>query len=158
MKKLVRSLLIAIVAIFVICCVTLLLFFDDTYQSRYSSGVSNSKAVSVVINNAINSGQISASENEMVLYGKIVHDKVYLTSTNGNTCDMEFETGSDMGNIYWAVSVTDNRVNYTWTCSKDILDDSKLVPYNYGDQKDFISVYCRKYIGYYSSSETENKE
>ena len=153
MKKIVKSLLIGIVVVFLICCVALLLLFDDTYQSRYSSGVSNSKAVSIVIDNAINSGQISASENEMVLYGKIAHDKVYLTSINGNTCDVEFETGSDIGNFYWAASVTNNRVNYTWTCSKDILNDSKLIPYKYGDQKDFISVYFRKYIGYYCADE-----
>lgn len=153
MKKLIKILLVGLLIVALILCLVLLLFFDDTYQSRYSSGVSNSKAVSIIINNAINTGKISVSKNETVLYGDIVNDKVCLTSINGSTCDVEFETESDMGNIYWAVLVADNRVNYTWTCSKDILEDSKLIPYNYGDQKDLISVYGRRFIGYYSSNE-----
>ena len=153
MKKLIKILLIEFLVVFLFFCLVLLLFFDKTYQSRYSSGVSNSKAVSIVIDNAINSGQISASENETVLYGKIAHNKVYLTSVNGNTSDVEFETESDIEYIYWAAFVTNNKVDCTWTCSKDILDDSKLIPYNYGEQKDLLSVYGRHFIGYYSSNE-----
>lgn len=76
-----------------------------------------------------------------------------MTSVNETACDYEIETESDIGNIYWAVSVTNNKVNYAWTCSKDILDDSKLIPYEYGEQKDLFSVYGRRFIGYYSSNE-----
>lgn len=65
--------------------------------------------------------------------------------------NLEFDIDSDLGFYYWADLVEKNEVKSVWICAKNILKDELLVPYEYGDQKNCISVYGNYFIGYYSN-------
>lgn len=65
--------------------------------------------------------------------------------------NLEFDIDSDLGFYYWADLVEKNEVKSVWICAKNILKVELLVPYEYGDQKNCISVYGNYFIGYYSN-------
>ncbi len=41
------------------------------------------------------------------------------------------------------------KVTRIWTADKDILKESKLKEYKYGDQKNIFTLLSKNYIGYY---------
>ena len=50
---------------------------------------------------------------------------------------------------YWTAKLEGKKVTRIWTADKDILKESKLKEYKYGDQKNIFTLLSKNYIGYY---------
>lgn len=151
MKKIIKVISGILIFLIVTLIALSVLFFEDTYNSRYSSGNSNAKVVSFAISNALKNGKISLDNDDAIIYGRTNHETIFIDSINHSNTDINFNTESDLGSLYWAASIKENELLSIWTCNKDILEDDLLKAYEYGDQKDYTSVYGNHFIGYYSN-------
>ncbi len=151
MKKIFKVISGILIFLIVTLIALSVLFFEDTYNSRYSSGNSNAKVVSFVINNALKNEKISLDNDDAIIYGRTNHETIFVDSINHANTDINFNTESDLGSLYWAASIKENELLSIWTCNKDILEDDLLKAYEYGDQKNYTSVYGNYFIGYYSN-------
>lgn len=151
MKKLIKIISGIIIFSVVSLIILSVLFFDDVYNSRYSAGNTNAKFASFEISNALKNGDIALDNADALIYGRMDHETIFVYSINHADTDINFNTESDMGNYYWAASIKDNKLLSVWVCNKDILEDDLLKVYEYGDQRNYISVYGNYFIGYYSN-------
>lgn len=150
-KKFTRIILRIILSVVFLCLILYIIFFDHVYDSVYSSGKSNSKSIANAINYAIYTGEISDLPTDTVMYGYCYADKFIINSINDQEIKSDFESkGSNMGNgLYWAVSIYNNKVVSSWTSYKDLLNNSTLIPYSYGEQQNLYTILSKEFIGYY---------
>ena len=80
----------------------------------------------------------------------IIDDKLCITSVDGKKCNIELTSMANFSDIkYWTAKLEGKKVTRIWTADKDILKESKLKEYKYGDQKNIFTLLSKNYIGYY---------
>ena len=131
----------------------LLAFFyiikEHFYHTTYSIGLTNSRSVAYALNKLSNDNEISF-DKETMIEGSCSKDTIVITRINGMDYDKSYSgVVTEMGaHLYWKAILTQNEI-VVWSCSKDILDDSKCKAYEYGDQNNIEAVFQKEYIGYY---------
>ncbi len=124
-----------------------ILFSGDYYESVYSSCKSNSVTIAKNINTIIANSDVSVTSE---LKGYIIDDKLCITSVDGKKCNIELTSMANFSDIkYWTAKLEGKKVTRIWTADKDILKESKLKEYKYGDQKNIFTLLSKNYIGYY---------
>lgn len=124
-----------------------ILFLGDYYESVYSSCKANSVTIAKTINTVIANSDVSVTSE---LKGYIIYDKLFVTYVDGQKCNIELNSIANFSDIkYWIAKLEGKKVTQIWTADKDILEESKLKEYKYGDQKNILTLLSKNYIGYY---------
>lgn len=139
------GILLLIVIILTLVC------FEDLYNRRFSANNSNARVVSIIIDDAIKKNELIINSGEAIILGKANEQTIIVDKINNVESETSFIASAELGVIYWAVSVRDNKVQSAWSCNKDILEEKLLKPYEYGDQKNYLTVYGNRFIGYYDN-------
>lgn len=130
------------------------LFLREYYKSIYSSCKSNSVTIAKNINTVIANSNVSVTSE---LKGYIIDDKLCITYIDGQKCNIELNSMANFSDIkYWVAKLEGKKVTQIWTADKDILEESKLKEYEYGDQKNIFTLLSKNYIGYYDMDSVPN--
>lgn len=142
-----KAIIVKISAIILFILTLVILFLGNYYKSVYSSCKADSVTIAKNINTVIANSDVSVTSE---LKGYIVDDKLCIISVDGKKCNIELTSMANFSDIkYWTAKLEGNKVTQIWTADKDILKESKLKEYKYGDQKNIFTLLSKNYIGYY---------